>query len=246
MIALVAVLCLAAVAVVREFPTDRLKWRSVQLLPQAFRVDQIVFEGVPPRLGEILMRELDARPVVWGPWRPYGEARRLRHDFPFLASLSVDRDWKARRVTFNVSLRTPIAKVSRSSKPWGWLTDDGVMFPASGAFFADAGQPEIELGKDGDVDAPALAAFLREAESSAAFPAKLVRAEYRSQQQGWELSLADGSKIFWGDLRWTSEKLERLNEVLGDARTRGKAGWTPDLRYFDQGRIFLRPRSAAH
>ena len=145
---------------------------------------------------------------------------------------------------FYLTLKKPIARVSRKGKPWGWLADDGTLFQAPADFFAQEERPEIDLGFEGDSQAPTVVAFLKQL-SAGSFSARLSKMEFRSPELGWELALEDGGKIVWGDLRWTAEKLERLKQVMVDARTRGRAEWTPDLRFFADGRIVLRPVSAA-
>ena len=244
-IALIAALGVTAYAVVKRFPTQRLKpGLASTLLPSAFRVDEVTFEEASPVLRQILTHDNVYPSARWGLWKPYGEARRLTRDFPFLRSVSVDREWTAHRVRFHVALKEPIARVTRHGRPWGWLSADGSLFQAPAELFSEADRPQVELGDDREPQGPAIAAFLGEL-SADSFSARLVSMELRSPEQGWELTLADGGKIAWGELRWTAEKIERLKQVLGDARSRGKTEWTPDLRYFGEGRILLRPLARA-
>ena len=244
-IALIVALSLTAVAVVRRFPAARLRPQLAgSLLPRAFQVDHVGFDGAVPEARNILARRMELKPASWGPWKPYQEARRLLREFPFLSSATARRDWKSRSIRFEVALRKPAARVLRRGKPWGWLSDDGTLFEAPAAFFPAAELPEIDLGGVSDADGSALARFLRETEATDAFTGKIARIELVSPEQGWKLVLSDGGKIFWGELRWTTEKLDRLKQVLGDARATGRAGWTPDLRYFGEGRILLKPRSS--
>ena len=60
-----------------------------------------------------------------------------------------------------------------------------------------------------------------------------------SSEEGWEAKLKDGTRVLWGDLRWTDEKSARLREVLDDAGAPGKR-LTADLRHFEDGRILVR------
>jgi len=244
-VALIVALSLTAVAVLRRFPAARLKpTLAGSLLPRAFRVDHVGFDGAVPEARAILARGMDLKPASWGPWKPYGEARRLLREFPFLSSAAARRDWKTRSIRFEVALRKPSARVLRRGRPWGWLSDDGILFEAPATFFPGADLPEIDLGSASDADGSALARFLSQTQGTDAFTGTIARIEFVSPEQGWKLELSDGGKILWGELRWTTEKLERLRQVLGDARARGRAGWTPDLRYFGEGRILLKPRSS--
>ena len=243
-IAAVAVLAVAAVGVVRKFPADRMNWSlASSLLPSAFRIDQVTFEESSPIVARLLDRETAYRPAPWGIWKPYSESRRLLRQFRFLASARPQREWKEHRMRFHLGLKNPMARVSRKGKPWGWLGDDGTLFQAPPEFFVQEVRTEIDLGFEGDSQARDVVAFLNQL-SAGSFSARLTKMEFRSPELGWELTLENGGKVVWGDLRWTAEKLARLRQVLADAGSRGKVDWTPDLRFFGDGRIVLRPVSA--
>ena len=53
--------------------------------------------------------------------------------------------------------------------------------------------------------------------------------------------LADGTKVLWGRLEWTREKLSRLSEAVADARSKEPGAFSADLRWFEDGKVLLTP-----
>src|SRR5206468_12683307 len=106
------------------------------------------------------------------------------------------------------------------------LSDTGRLFTAPAGIYPDSGWIAAEVGRGGAATAVLLAQFLREASKDGALPARLVSAEFRSPDEGWELSLADKTKVLWGAPNRTRMKISRLKEVLADARVRGRANWS--------------------
>jgi hypothetical protein len=85
-----------------------------------------------------------------------------------------------------------------------------------------------------------LAEFMETVRAPGSLPAGLERLRFEPEDDGWIAALSDGTALFWGDLRWTRQKIERLKEVLEDAKPRfGKVN-AVDLRYFADGKILVR------
>ena len=89
-----------------------------------------------------------------------------------------------------------------------------------------------------------LPALLAGLSRDADLPAPLARVGFRDAYEGWEVAFADGTVVLWGGLDWTREKLSRLREVLSDGRAEA-APVLADLRFFEDGRVLLRPLAAA-
>ncbi|MDE2291819.1 MAG: cell division protein FtsQ, partial [Elusimicrobia bacterium] len=85
-----------------------------------------------------------------------------------------------------------------------------------------------------------LAKLVEAAGAPGALPSPPASAAYDARGKGWRMTLQDGTRLEWGGLDWTSEKLQRLREVLADAGARMKPGFTADLRFFADGRILVR------
>jgi|GEM_PF-3140537 len=58
-------------------------------------------------------------------------------------------------------------------------------------------------------------------------------------------NLKDGTKIYWGTSNSfeVSEKINKLNKVFEDAKSKYQGIEYVDLRFFDQGRILLKPKT---
>jgi hypothetical protein len=233
----------AAFVLMRHFTLDQISIPdiSIALMPKAIAIRLATIEGAPPSLQNRLMDELG--PVhAWGLLEPYHAKDRLLRDFPCLQSVRFERDWREHRVRFVVELRHPIARVTRDGQPSGWLSDAGVLFTAPPDTYPDTDLVQVDLGRGGDSDSVQLSRFLQETMKGNDWPAPLVRVAFRSPEEGWDLTLTDKTRILWGDLKWTPQKLSRLKEVLADARMRGRVGWATDLRYFEDGKILMRPK----
>ena len=215
---------------------------SFTLSPPLLRVEGVSVEGAPQALEAPLLRELG--PVsgrLWGLREPGRAAARLRSAFPCLREVRAHRDWLARRVRFTVAVRRPAAKALRADGASAWLGDDGTVFPAPEVTFPAPPSLSVGFGPGKEPDGPAVVKLLAAAAAEGALPSPLARLDSRSAERGWEATLEDGTLLQWGDLNWTEQKLSRLREVLKDARGRFSQGLTADLRFFDDGKILVRP-----
>lgn len=164
----------------------------------------------------------------------------LEREFPFLKMVSVRRDWLKGSARFTVKLRQPLAVVMRGGRPGGFFDADGVVFSAPETLYPSF-SPTVDLGAAGASHLKDLAAYLQSAGQAGAFSSPLRGMRFLSESEGWEVSLEDGTRLLWGELGYTEEKLSRLREVLADARGRFAGLLTADLRYFEDGKVLLRP-----
>ena len=156
---------------------------------------------------------------------------------------SCPSNWTQKTATLTLVVRRAVAAATRRGKPAGFLGDDGSVFAApQGAFMLTGPTVEVSGASPGELSAlarewPALAA-------AGAFPAALTRMTYGSPENGWEASLDDGTKVQWGHLEWTREKLSRLSQAVADARSKEPGAFSADLRWFEDGKVLLRPAVA--
>ncbi len=225
----------AAAATLRNFSRQEHPWAALRA---SFKpsVGRVSVEGVD----EALARRMEADLAAGGPrpkqrWTADALAR-----YPFLGSFDCRRGWTGRTVC-RASLRTAVAAIAGGTRDW--LDDQGVRFSPPQGYAAPAALPVVEPGRAGAKELSGLAAFLA-ARPSLSPP--IVRVSYVSSQDGWRFKLEDGTTVLFGDMNWSSQKLERLGQVLSDARAEfpGKGRMTADLRYFEDGRILLRPVGA--
>lgn len=246
---LVGALGAAAFVVIRRFPADLPRFRVPTLalsVSRAARLDHASVRGAPAALEPALLRSVGSpESGAWGWGEASRAALRLKASFPCLKEARVERDWFRRELRFRVELRRPVALAARSGRPGGWLGEDGSLFSAPEGVYSEEGLPVVEFGRSGEQRHVPLAELLEAAGREGALPARLVRAEYRSPEHGWELLLSDGTRVLWGNLSWTGPKLARLRQVWSDAGARFAGGFLADFRYFEDGRILVRPAVAA-
>ncbi|MDE1976025.1 MAG: cell division protein FtsQ [Elusimicrobia bacterium] len=139
--------------------------------------------------------------------------------------------------------KTAAARVTQKGKPLGFLSENGRVFQAPASLYAGA-VPQVEIGGLDPAGLGGVAKFLEAVARSHDASSALVRLSYVSPQDGWKALFADGTQAEWGDFRWTDLKLERMRQVLEDAKNDLSGPANVDLRYFGDGRIILRTAPA--
>jgi len=225
-------------------PFERLRWPAVGWGPleRVLKVDLVTVDGVPPEVAaDLAASASEGAAPAWGPFEPDRRAKALLEQYAWLEQVSVGRSWSARSVRFLAVPRGAAAVVPVKAGT-SYLAEDGLLFVAPPSVVAAAGLPRVELGAfPAGGDLKDLASLVRAAAAEGALPSKPVAYAYDARERGWALTLEDGTKVSWGPLGWTEEKLGRLREVLADASGRLAKGFTADLRYFEDGRILVRP-----
>lgn len=228
--AVVAVLGGIAFVTVRKLASDF----SLPVISAARGDAAVLIEGPEP-LRSLAQAAADAQPGTAG-----DKAEALKAKYPSLADVRVRRNWTEKTATLTLVVRRALAPAVRRGKPAGFLGDDGTVFAAPEGAFMLTG-PAVEVA---DASAAELSALAREwpiLSAAGAFPAALAGMSYSARENGWEASLADGAKIQWGRLEWTREKLSRLSEAVADARTKEPGSFSADLRWFEDGKVLLKP-----
>ncbi|MBI3549480.1 MAG: cell division protein FtsQ [Elusimicrobia bacterium] len=241
---LVVGLVLLSVFVVRSIPRGKLHWPALTLpIPGVLRVEQVRIEGAPPELEKRLLDSVaHIRPEEWGLFGPKAARERLRTSFPCLREISAQRNWFSKRLTFTVAIHKAVARLAGRSN--AWLSETGEAFDAPPGLFDEARTwPTVEVGASPSEVRRALGPVLYVMSKDGALPARLARMSWKGDD-GWVARLEDGLELEWGDLQWTDQKLARLREVLSDASKKLGAGFSVDLRYFEEGKILVRPGPA--
>lgn len=218
---------------------ERFPGRTQAPLSRLLRVDTLEFDGVPEDIVWTLRDATGWRPGDrWGLTRPRRICRSLRERFPCLRGLEYSRSWTDRRVVFHAAMRRPLARVRSAGLFW----EGGVVFAPPWMSTPGEGLPVVDIGrKPPETELRRLAELLEVLSSPGAAPAAPLELAYEPGD-GWALQLADGTRLLWGGLGWTQEKLARLKQVLADARPRFGRALTADLRHFEDGKIFVRVR----
>ncbi|MFI5349635.1 MAG: hypothetical protein ACHQ2Z_08835 [Elusimicrobiota bacterium] len=234
-----AVLILGAVAVAAarhaasEFSRARFALPLVSAGPDAAVVD-----GVAEPFLSLAQAAADAAGGSAGE-----KAAALKSEFPCVADVRVRRAWGDKRSTLTPILRRAAAPALRRGRPVGFLGDDGATFAAPEGVYAFSG-PSVDVGDAGAAERAALAREWPALSAAGAFPAPLSQMAYVSggtEDAYWEARLTDGTTVAWGRLDWTKEKLARLGEALADARGKAPGAFAADLRWFEDGKVLLKP-----
>lgn len=167
-------------------------------------------------------------------------AQAVKDEFACVKDASVARSWLEKRATITLTLRAPVAAATRRGKPYGFLDAEGLVFTAPEGLYELKG-PVVEVGDAPAAELKAAAAEWARLAAPDALPAPLARLAWQSGEDGWTAELEDGTSVRWGRLEWTAEKLSRLAEALADAKRREDVPYSADLRWFEDGKVLLRP-----
>ena len=168
------------------------------------------------------------------------KAAAIKGRYPCVADVSVRRSWGEKRSTLTPTLRRAVAPALRRGRPAGFLGEDGSVFPAPEGVYPLSGAT-ADVGDADESERRALAREWPVLTASDAFPAPLVEMSFVSAADGWQARLSDGTTALWGRLEWTKDKLARLGEALKDARVKDAGAFAADLRWFEDGKVLLRP-----
>ncbi len=232
--AAVALLGAVAFVVVKDSVRSLSKLR-VALPSVAAGPEAAVVDGVAEPLRSLAQATADAVNGTAGE-----KAAALKRAYPCIADVTVRRPWGEKRSTLTPSLRSAVAPALRRGKPAGFLGADGSVFAAPQGVYALTG-PTVELDDAPEDERRALAREWPALVAPGALPAALSGMVWLSAQDSWEARLSDGTTALWGRLDWTKEKLARLAEALSDARAKAPGAFAADLRWFEDGKVLLKP-----
>jgi cell division septal protein FtsQ len=192
--------------------------------------------AMPPPLARLpVLAELPKNPFwLWSPGSGFWLQRRVCRLHPEVRNVQLERYFDANRLTVRVEPRVPLVVWNGSG-----FDQEGALFAiAPGAWKA---LPEADfLATAGKRDLGRWLARL--AAMNALWPQ--VASIRQSPSGDMELSLLSGAVILWGppDLDPSSAKAQALTRVLDDAHQHLGGAASADLRFFEQGRIIVRPK----
>ena len=173
------------------------------------------------------------------------QASALREEFPCIETVTIRRSWLRRTVRLELALRSAVALARLKDRATGYLSDTGVLFEAPEGLYG-VQRPIVEASDAGIEDLTAAAHLVRAAGEPGVTPAPLTGLRWIAAQDGGEARLEDGTVVLWGDGRWLAQKLVRLREAVSDARAHNEpvVPFVADMRYFEDGKVLLRPLSS--
>lgn len=220
------------------FERFSLSLAGFDLLGKNLEVSEVRLSGVPPAAE-------DPRPALAAAWTGrslrkinFGSvSEEMGGSFPYLEVRKVRRNWLKGRVSVRVGLRPAMARCRPALSPQaGFLSADGRCFKAPEALYGE-NFPQVEwegsLPEDGLKKA---ADFI--SRSSRETGLEIETLVYSGG--GWRGTLADGTRVEWGDLSDVPAMLDSLRLVLKDARSRWGAVSQADLKYMEYGKIIVK------
>lgn len=170
------------------------------------------------------------------------EARKnLASCKPELKKISLGRRWQ--KIVVDLTERVPVACVTLEGQRLG-LDDDNLPFPLRGQYYREQ-LPEVTSTVPAE-RAEALR-FIKAFAPAARNVYDGLAGLYVEPFNTIVLDMRDGTRIYWGPLEKDKlrPKLERLAQILEDSKSRFTGLEYVNLNYFDDGRIIVKPRSAA-
>jgi hypothetical protein len=178
------------------------------------------------------------RYLLWIPGVGVRAESQLKGHFPAIKAVNFQRDFRANRVVVIVEPRTPIVRWGESG-----MDSEGVIFPiASGAW---SQLPKI--GITAAVPRPLLGHWFGELAQIPEFWSQVMG--IRDDRRGNMIfDLKTGAQVTWGPLDHRVARAKALNlcSILQDAHEHLGGAAAADLRFFDDGRIIVRPKAANH
>jgi hypothetical protein len=194
----------------------------------------------PPTLANLpLLKETP--PTTFALWLPGWETglrRKWLNRYPAVESVHFEKDFLANRIVAHLEPRIPLVR---------W-EDRGV--DREGTVFTLASQSWLPLPKAVLAPAtslPALGRWLAEISRVSEVWEQVVAVSEDSRGEIW-LDMGTGTRVAWGppDVKRAQEKARGLATVLDDAHNRLSGAASADVRFFDEGRVIVKPKKAAN
>lgn len=172
---------------------------------------------------------------LWFPgWEGYLRAH-WRRTYPAVRSVRLDRHFVENRVLVRLEARIPLVRC----QSYG-MDGDGVVFPVGPARAATLRTANFS-GKDTSAELGHWIAALTHVPPLW----DNVAAIHQDQEGDLSLEMRSGTRVAWGPLDTVraTQKAVALIRVLDDAHQRLGGAALADTRFFDEGRIIIKPKS---
>ncbi len=161
-------------------------------------------------------------------------SRKLQKRYPEIGNVVFEKQFRANRIVLRLEPRVAVARW-----PGQAIDSNGVIFSLPEG--AHAALPEINIPV-GEIHA-AERQWIGRVSRSSLFWTR-VRSVRRSPEGEMVLVLDTGAQVMWGhpDPASAAKKAQYVARVLEDAHDRLGGAAVADLRFFEQGRIVVRPK----
>lgn len=172
---------------------------------------------------------------LWLPGSTSGIQKRLITKYPVVQSIRVEKNFSSKRVVVRIEPRKPIV-IWRGSG----VDREGMVFPIVAGAWSQLPQAELSTA----VSLPAMGRWLEKVSSITTLWSNVSNV-FVDSHGGLVLIMKTGTKVIWGTLEGEGleNKARTLVRILDDAHQHFSGAATTDLRFFDEGRIIVRPKS---
>jgi hypothetical protein len=187
--------------------------------------------------GLLLAQELPSRSYyLWMPGVERGVRKRIVRKFPEIRAVHIEKYFLDNRVVLRVEPRVPLVRWEDCG-----MDREGVVFsvdPARWAPLPTAAFPPSEAST-------VLGHWTAELAQVSELWSRVVRVG-KDLRGDMSLDLRTGAHVVWGppDTSTAQRKARSLCWVLDDAHQRLGGAAVADLRFFDDGRVVVKPKSA--
>jgi hypothetical protein len=185
-----------------------------------------------------ILAELPAQKFwLWSPGSAWYVQRRILARFPVVKAVRWYKDFQDNRVVVRLEPRIPLVV-------WrGFGIDaEGRVFPITPGVWSDLPQADFSTVHS----PPKLGRWLAQVSSVAPLWKQVTRLhqDHRGQLQ---LQMKTGAQVLWGEMEpeTATERARTLARVLEDAHQHLGGAALADLRFFDEERIIVMPKTAA-
>jgi hypothetical protein len=173
---------------------------------------------------------------LWLPGVEWRMERRWKKDYPAIRDIRFEKNFSANRVIAHLEPRVPLARWEERG-----IDKNGVVFTLASPQWAAL--PKVISASAASL--PALGRWLAELSQVNELWPQVVAVSQDPRGDVW-LDTQTGTHIAWGvpDTKNVREKARSLVVVLNDAHQRLSGASTADLRFFEEGRVIVRPKTA--
>jgi hypothetical protein len=175
--------------------------------------------------------------MLWFPLSAWRLRHRWMEQYPALGGVHFERHYFGNRIVAQLEPRIPLVRWQDHG-----VDSKGTLFPLLSPKWATL--PKAVFFETQAL--PVMAQWLGELSRYPQLWGQVVAVTEDQRGQMW-LDMQTGTHVAWGtpDLGNVKEKAKCLVLVLEDAHRRLSGASTADLRFFEDGRVIVRPKSAA-
>lgn len=171
---------------------------------------------------------------LWFPWTAKRVNKRLNAQFPAAQEATFERQFSEKKIIIRLEPRVPLVRWGTSG-----IDSEGVVFPLQEGRWTQLPKANFTSG----IPAPVLGSWIKEL---SAVPAlwETVAGLSDDKYSNLFIDTKTNTRVAWGpmDSKGAPERIASLVRVLEDAHLHLGGAASADLRFFDEGRIIVRPK----